>query len=73
MRPREWLARIAALLLIANWLAALLSRLRSTGRSELAWLGLHYGGTAVALILAWVFEHCIRRGSRHQPVDRRFT
>jgi hypothetical protein len=50
---REWLARIGAILLIANVAWLVFFSLALYGPLGLAWLSLNYGGTAVALIVAW--------------------
>jgi hypothetical protein len=51
---REWLARIAAQLMIAMSFWLLFFWIAVYGPFAMAWLGLHYGGTTIALILAWV-------------------
>lgn len=50
---REWLARIAAQLMIALSFWLLFFSIAVYGPFAIAWLGLHYGGTAIALIVAW--------------------
>jgi hypothetical protein len=64
---REWLARIAALLLIASsgWLVFF--SLALYGPFAMAWLGLNYGGTAVALIVAWVASTVFGVGAATSP------
>ncbi len=64
---REWLARVAAVLLIAiaAWLVFFFIAL--FGAFELARLGLSYGGTLLALIVAWAASTLFGVGAGTSP------